>query len=37
MGDTTRESNFSEVSVLKKENEHLKQLVSENFSQDSSS
>jgi transposase len=24
MGDTTSESNFSEISVLKKENEHLK-------------
>ena len=29
MGDTTREANSHEVSDLKKENEHLKQLVAE--------
>ena len=29
MGDTTREANSHEVSDLMKENEHLKQLVSE--------
>jgi len=29
MGDTAREANSYEVSDLKKENEHLKQLVSE--------
>jgi transposase len=29
MGDTAREANSHEVSDLKKENEHLKQLVAE--------
>ena len=29
MGDTTREANFQEVTGLKKENDHLKQLVLE--------
>jgi transposase len=29
MGDTAREANSNEVSGLKKENEHLKQLVAE--------
>ena len=29
MGDTTREANSLEVNDLKKENEHLKQLVAE--------
>ena len=29
MGDTAREANSSEVSDIKKENDHLKQLVAE--------